>query len=257
MPGKSMRPDGAINSNKRIEILKGKIGKSLSCLFDFVFPPVCLECGRRGEWLCAACKGSLWFRPNQDCLVCGKPNENGESCWICRETAPLRHCWAAYSYKQKPAVALVKRIKYEFISKAGETAAELLIEFVLEKRINEALPKNVCVVPVPLHWHRYCWRGFNQSALLAQPLAQHFGWSFEPRLLQRIKSSKPQAMLSREERLKNLADHFEVNKRQEIKNKHILLVDDVVTTGGTMIECAKALKAAGAKSVCALTLLRG
>jgi competence protein ComFC len=236
---------------------KGKIGKGLTCFFDLIFPPTCLHCGLQGAWLCSGCLSTLQYRPNQDCLACGKPNEDASLCWICHENAHLKYCWSVYGYRQKPVVSLVKKIKYEFVSQAGNVAGGLLIDFIKEKKIYEKIARDVVVIPVPLHRQRLCWRGFNQSELMAQAVAEHFNWKLNTTSLKRIVSSKPQANLNREERQGNLINHFGCCEIESIKNKHVILIDDVVTTGATMIECAKVLKAAGVKSVSGLALLRG
>ncbi len=104
------------------------------------------------------------------------------------------------------------------------------------------------IVPVPIHWRRRFARGFNQSVLLAQGMPEKlvkFDW------LKRIRNTPAQADLNREERLTNLIGAFEATP--SVRRKSILLLDDVLTTGATAHECAKALKAAGALSVAALS----
>ncbi len=96
-------------------------------------------------------------------------------------------------------------------------------------------------VPIPIHWFRLVSRGFNQADLLAAKLDHRC------LALRRVRATKPQAGLTTSERLKNLADAFEVIV--DVKGKSILLIDDVVTSGQTARECAKALRAAGANEV--------
>jgi len=97
-------------------------------------------------------------------------------------------------------------------------------------------------IPVPIHWHRRAWRGFNQAELLAAQLP-----SFQPKLLRRVRATRPQVGLSREARLRNLAGAFHADPA--VSGLDVVLVDDVMTSGGTAIECARTLRQAGAHSV--------
>lgn len=113
------------------------------------------------------------------------------------------------------------------------------------------------ITPVPLHFWKHLWRGFNPAALLAYALAKRIQKPFWP-LLQKKKYTPPQTKLAREARLANVKGTFALGKkhRATIKDKKLLLMDDVLTTGATVNECAKVLKKAGAESVLVLTLAR-
>jgi ComF family protein len=100
------------------------------------------------------------------------------------------------------------------------------------------------VVPVPIHWKRRCHRGFNQAELLCQRMPA------VSRSLRRIKSTRQQAGLKRDDRMTNLAGAFRASP--EVAGKSVLLIDDVLTSGFTMRECAKTLRQAGAVRVAAL-----
>jgi len=111
------------------------------------------------------------------------------------------------------------------------------------------------LVPVPLHWWRERRRGFNQSEQIAKGLAKATGLKVQTKALSRKRNTAPQQRLSREERTKNLHDAFWADQ-SIVKGKTIILVDDVCTTGATLIESAYALRNAGATNVLALTLAR-
>lgn len=113
------------------------------------------------------------------------------------------------------------------------------------------------VTPVPMHFWRHLRRGFNPSAVLAYALAGRVGKPFWT-VLKKQRHTKPQTKLSREARLENIKGTFLVSKRarKKIVGKNLLLIDDVLTTGATTNECAKALKKAGAQKVVVLTLAR-
>jgi ComF family protein len=122
-----------------------------------------------------------------------------------------------------------------------------------------ALPSGIdadVIVPVPLHPARLRAREFNQSLLLADQLSHHMGRPVSTTNLVRVAATDPQTTLSRQARLRNLRNAFEIRKPQDLEEKRILLVDDVFTTGTTLNECAKILRKAGTGSVFALTLAR-
>jgi ComF family protein len=109
-------------------------------------------------------------------------------------------------------------------------------------------------VPVPLHPHKLARRGFNQSALVAGHLARFFGWPCRARALVRTRDTTEQASLTREERLQNVASA--IAPRETLATAHVLLVDDVVTTGATAMACVSALRDAGAGKVTVVAVAR-
>ena len=113
------------------------------------------------------------------------------------------------------------------------------------------------VIPVPLPWWRGIERGFNQAEELARPLVREWDMELLTGHLLRNRASTPQSTLSRLERLMNVQGAFRVKHPGGIAGANILLVDDVITTGSTLNECAKVLKEAGAASVGAVTLAKG
>lgn len=114
------------------------------------------------------------------------------------------------------------------------------------------------IAPVPLHYFRLIRRKYNQSSLLAAEISRLSGLPYEPCLLKRRINTKPQTGLPRAERKQNITGAFSVNRRKIplIKGKHIVLIDDVMTTGATITECARALLESGASGVYALTFAR-
>jgi competence protein ComFC len=113
------------------------------------------------------------------------------------------------------------------------------------------------IIPVPLHTLRERERGFNQSWQLIQPLAEKWALASDRNGLVRVRETVTQTNLDRQERLQNLKGAFQVSNPENIQGKRILLVDDVLTTGATANECARALSQAGATSVLVFTLARG
>jgi ComF family protein len=112
------------------------------------------------------------------------------------------------------------------------------------------------IVPVPLHTERLRWRGFNQSLLLAQAIGRGQQIPVDPFLLERIRSTVPQTQLNERERQANVRGAFAVVAAERLQGKHVLLVDDVYTSGATVQECAKTLRREGAAAVDVFTLAR-
>jgi ComF family protein len=112
------------------------------------------------------------------------------------------------------------------------------------------------IVPVPLHKRRLRWRGFNQSLLLAKGISSATGIEVDYFTLKRIRHTKPQTRLPLSQRSENVKGAFQVIRPNFVKDRAILLVDDVFTSGATLMECARTLKANGARAVYALCAVR-
>jgi ComF family protein len=247
-------------------IKEGTIKQSASRLIvlflaDLLFPRQCVVCEREGEWLCAPCRAKLGFLPRQTCLLCGADN-GGKIC--VSHNLFIDKFFSAFSYRDEAVNKLIKLFKYHFSREAGETIAELLIDFLSaenNKKILKLLDHlasrgDLLVLAVPLSSRRERWRGFNQAELLAKIIADNFDWSFDRQNLIRTKHTKPQAELSAFKRQTNLTKAF-VWRGENLAGQAVLLIDDVATTGATLNECARALKAAGASQVYGLTIAHG
>ncbi len=112
------------------------------------------------------------------------------------------------------------------------------------------------IVPVPLHPARLRWRGFNQAALLGRALARRMQRPLEADTLIRIRATPSQTANDRRERYRNVRDAFAVKRPEKIAHRRVLLIDDVMTTGATVDECARTLLSAGARRVDVLALAR-
>jgi len=165
----------------------------------------------------------------------------------------------AVSY-DKPAIKqLLHNFKYRFVRGIARPLADLLNTALL--RNDFPLPD--FLVPVPLHPRRLRWRGFNQSLLLAEYISENLSPLIKTDVLdflQRMKFNQPQmGIKSYQDRLKNVQGVIDLRADadlEKIKNKKVLLIDDIATTGATLEECAKVLKAAGAKKVFAAVVAR-
>lgn len=203
----------------------------IAAVLNAVYPPKCGLCGLFSEVaICESCRKEL--RP------VAQPFE--------LPPGLLDYCIASFRYEGRAAQA-VQRLKYERITSLAEPMSQLLAEVVHRQGIEPDV-----AVPVPIHWRRRCFRGFNQAEMIACALPN--SW-FNPQPMVRVRATPPQARLSRDARATNLIDAFAADA--SVAGKHVLLVDDVTTSGHTGQECAKALKKAGAAKVGLLAFASG
>ena len=236
---------------------------SLKNLFlDLVFPVRCLGCKAfSDQYLCDDCEKTIKFNNEFFCIFCNARSSYRQICLKCLNNHAPDQCLSSVSYKQPAVNLMVSSLKYSFVKDVSKSMGKFLTIYlgILQQRgLIDFDPSKICVMPVPLHSRRLRWRSFNQSELLAKEVADYFKIKMYKNILTRVKNNKPQAQIeSKKERQKNIKNCFLCKKSKNIKEKTILLVDDLVTTGSTLNECAKVLKFAGAKTVIGLTFARG
>ena len=151
--------------------------------------------------------------------------------------------------------------KYKFIRELRTPLSRLLLKFLEEKGGNKFIEnhaRQLLLVPMPIHRLRLNWRSYNQSELVARELADKTKLEIAPDLLIRVKNKKPQAEIkNKEERNANVEGIFYCPTPERVRNKIILLIDDVATTGSTLNQAAKTLKQAGALKVIGLVVAKG
>lgn len=229
----------------------------LDRLVHLLLPASCLGCRRplpaagASLNLCPPCRATLAPLPRAACAVCCRPLAAHAlpadyRCGACRESSPaFDRLLALWSY-QPPLDAVVRGLKFGRLDYLGRHLALALAQ-ALSGQVSDCDR----VVPVPLHWRRRLARGYNQAERIALPLAGRLGIPCVPALSRR-RATPPQSLLGRGDRLVNLRKAFEVSRPERVRGLHILLVDDVATTGATLAAAAAALKAAGAVAVTAL-----
>lgn len=234
----------------------------IGSIIDILFPPVCPACEKavkeKDTPLCSPCEenfSALRIR-GPVCRVCGGPfisTTSGEhTCGPCLEQPPpFEAARSAYSYAGA-ALDAVHRFKYNNHVILAPAFAAMLFEAAASL---PAAPSEMTVVPVPLHAARLKERGFNQSLLVARPLAKRLKAGLSYDNLFRARPTEPQVGLKSQERAENIKGAFNLKNSATFKDRKILLIDDVYTTGATIKECSKVLKKAGAE-VYALTLAR-
>jgi ComF family protein len=181
-----------------------------------------------------------------------------QKCRKCQDKK-LSGLYFALPYKEKQLTRkLIHQFKYEpHLKDLAKTLANLLVEhFVLSQKNTNEIWDNGILVPIPLDKNKIRIRGYNQSEELAKELAKILQIPVTSNNLMKIKETKPQMELKKEEREKNLLGAFKIKKPAEFAGKKIFLVDDVYTTGSTMEECANILLKSGVKSVFGITIAR-
>ena len=235
---------------------------ALTTFFDFVdnlwrravgffFPKRCVGCGQSGTWLCRNCLNKLSYLSVQECLICRKPAIGGFTHPYCesrynpdRFLSPFEFCG--------PLRTALHRAKYGgcwvFLSDLA-----FLISAWLESLGVDFLPGAV-LVPMPLHFVRKWERGYNQSLILAEFLSTNLDIPFEINLICRRRYTTSQTKLNKKARHLNIKGAFTCP--ESVRGRNLILVDDVCTSGATLLEAARTLKRAGARTVWCLTLAR-
>jgi ComF family protein len=219
----------------------------LRIVHDWLLPRICLLClgPTRGFDLCAGCRQAL-PRIIKACKGCGIPLTSGARCGRClKRPPPFDRVAIPYVYAP-PLSQLIQTLKFHRQLAAAAPLGILLANHLV---LTEApLPERI--VPVPLHPARQRTRGFNQAMEIARPLSARLGVALAPRLVTRLKPTVPQTELrSPADRRHNVRGVFTINTKRMGVLRHVAIVDDVVTTGATTMELARALRRAGAKRV--------
>lgn len=212
-----------------IRQLSARLGSEF---IDLVFPPRCLGCGRVDTTWCNRCQQRLETTPLQ--LYTREVFDSLRTAASGEHTDILQSAVQAlkYAHAQQVAAAL------------GTRLAVVLAQV--------SWPVDM-LVPVPLHADRLRMRGYNQAGLIAEALASQTGLPLVPDALRRERATRSQVGLSRAERLTNMVDAFHAEPSQ-VTGQRVVIVDDVLTTGATLLACAQVMQAAGALSVYGLTV---
>lgn len=223
-------------------------------LVDLVFPKKCLGCGKGGTYLCDSCLQKQHLA-KPSCPMCDKPSIDGMTHARCKKNLGLDGHVAIWNYGGIIRKAIVK-LKYSYAKELANGLAYAAINKIESSDIAIALPKRSVLTPVPLHWYRKNYRGFNQSGLVGEKISGYLNFRFVEDLLIRNQMKKSQTELKGRERRKNVRGVFSLNKKYDIENTNIIIFDDVYTTGSTIKEACKVLKRNGAGAVWGFSIAR-
>lgn len=223
-------------------------------VLDIVYPPFCVVCGLSDpEWFCPDCRLKIEYLEPPYCIRCGIPCTTG-MCSDCRDSKRLFTSANSATLFSEPIVEVVHQFKYG----GHKVLADPLAEIMVERFQKTELPgKFDLIVAIPEEDTRLVERGFNQAEELATRLADAVSCEYLPNVLKKIRKTSRQVGLSAEARAANLLGAYSVNMPGTVDGRNVLVVDDVMTTGSTLEEAARALKEAGASHVRGYTLARG
>lgn len=224
---------------------------------DTLFPISCLCCEKESpDFICSDCKMWLKKLDFQRCIVCQKPAPFGQTHPGCKTPHCADGLISFYDYHDKNVAQIIIQGKYKFIPGTYQVLGSMIAQKIKEQCPNILISNNISfLTPVPLHLSRKRWRGFNQAEVLCRELSKELNLPTID-VLQRHKPTKTQKDLKKEARLQNISDAFRLNSKADVHDRNLILVDDVTTTGATLLEAAKVLKRNGAKSVWCLTVAR-
>lgn len=239
-------------------MLAQRLKAPILLLFDVVYPPRCVACRAEvaaAHSFCYTCFSKVRMISEPACDCCGEPFdfavEKGALCGKCMSEPPPYDQAKSVMVYDDASKRLITTFKY-----SDRTSLAIFLSQLMATRGQELVSTCDMIIPVPLHWRRLLSRRYNQSYLLARRLSKQAKKRHAANLLRRIRYTAQQTGLSRTERDRNVRGAFKVSKPDQVKDKTILLVDDVLTTGATIEACARALKKSGAAKVYVLTAAR-
>lgn len=240
--------------------------KTKNLLFDIIFPPTCLNCKNylteieKLNFICQKCFIAIPLNNSSFCPICFKRLPSNSK--ICnhpfKQHSQYPYILApACSYQDQTIQNLIHFYKYESYQNIAVILSKILDIYLKKSQLLELFnSQNLIIIPIPLHPKKENKRGFNQSALLAKNLAQTYDLNFLPILL-KTKNSPAQAKHKDfNQRKENVSGTFSLKNPDLIKNKAIILIDDVYTSGSTISEAARLLKQNGAKKIIALVIAK-
>jgi ComF family protein len=239
-------------------ILRNEFLKVKRAFSNLLFPPFCPICenelNRHERFICEECYSRIESIESHYCQKCGAPlKKNRKTCHVCKGLSFRFERVRALGVFSTPLVEMIHYIKYERKFLVAERLGIHLGNLLLSE---PDFTSSDMIIPVPLHRTRMRERGYNQSLLLARKLSEISKIEVFPDIVIRKKATKSQTTLSDNERIENLKNAFSVTNRGSVKERNIVIVDDVMTSGITLSELAGTLRDAGAKRVYGLVLAR-
>jgi ComF family protein len=237
----------------------------LQSIFSVLFPSDCRICRTpltniSRVPVCGDCLAEISPTRAPQCILCGDRLASAQllmgdgRCVHCHDNAPAFDRAVSYSEYKGTLRGLIHLLKYEGVRPAAVPLGEMLADTIAELHPDA----RAILIPVPLHQGRRRDRGFNQAELIARAASKYFEQklAIAPDTLVRHRETVSQVGLSREERIENMRDAFRVADPRAVQGRSVIVVDDVMTTGTTLSECARVLKEAGAERVWAATVAR-
>ena len=208
----------------------------IDMLLNFLFPPVCGICGKMDEnWVCENCYNKLKIN-----IIYNKAINKFYDEQI-------------YLFKYKDIRNLILRYKFNNQSYLNNTFANIILK---NKKLCRKIKIYDIIIPVPMFYKKKKNRGYNQTELITSKIAKCLGIYTNNNILIKSKNTKTQSTLKEKNRYENIKNAFSIKNNELIKNKNIILFDDIITTGATVNECSKILKQNGVKNILVLSIAK-
>lgn len=217
-----------------------------------LFAACCVLCDTRVTGAVSLCRPCLHDLPRlkSTCYQCGLPLENRQEASLCGQcqhaSPPIDYLMSSLQYAY-PVNYLLSQLKFKRDLTQAKIFSHIMLTTLQKHYSGQTMALPDIIIPIPLHKKRCRQRGFNQALEIAKPIAKKLNIPLSTNTVQRVKYTQAQSLLSAVKRRKNLHRSFTINKRMTAE--HIVLVDDVVTTGTTVYELATLLKQSGVKKV--------
>ena len=227
-----------------------RIDRCVKNVLDALYPPRCVLCDRLDRiGLCAECLNGL-DRIEHPCFKCGVSCTGPGPCGRCQAQPPAYDITISPFQYQPPLTVLIHRFKYRRNVALARPLANLLSQEITRRKY----PRPQLLIPVPLHWTRLLWRGFNQSVELARHISSELDIPISRNLVYRNRKTTSQARLPLRQRQHNISNCFEL--RRPLNAASVAIVDDVVTSGATVNQMSQELRKKGAVHIQIWALLR-
>lgn len=223
---------------------------SLKLILELIFPRFCLGCYKPGSYLCHQCQNKIPFIKITLCPLCERPSPYGQTHPGCQASFSLDGLTILSDYGGLTKT-VIKKLKYHSVFELTTTLVQLFL-----KKYPQLPIKADFITFIPLHSRRERERGFNQALLLTKLLAKNYKIPCCPFLVKKINTQPQMSINNWQQRKANVKNVFSFCKTYVLKEKTVILVDDVATTGATLGEAAKVLKRNGACKVWGLVVAR-
>ncbi len=238
-----------------------------------IYPPICVGCNNLimlsknydQSFLCENCliEAREYIQTEKLCIKCSKPfdiknkqqlkEQKCEHCLEFEDNFYFEKNVSVIEYNSYFA-KMLRNFKFGYNKNVASAFVKILEEYLIQNK--EFFKEFDYITSVPIYKNRKKYRGFNQSELLGEKICEIVDKPFDENILIKIKSTYPQTTVSHYERKNNIKDAIVLNDKYDIKDKHILLIDDVFTTGSTLNECSKILIENGCRNVSCFTILK-
>jgi competence protein ComFC len=227
-------------------------------IINYLYPPRCIMCKdfvQEENGICATCWNELSFLNSPFCNICSFEFDfsslANQTCLKCISKPPkYNFIRSALKFNEKS-----KKLLHEFKYYDNKIIGEIFAKLIANKYKNSFMGYDF-IIPVPMHKIKRIMRLYNQAQIFGESLSKIISVPIKCDVLTKVRNTKSQTGLSKKERKKNLIGTIEILNKIEIKDKNIILVDDVITTGSTISLCVDLLKKHGAKNVCVISIAK-